>query len=250
MGSTRVLLLAGTSEAAALARLLAERPDIEVMASFAGHTSSPTPLPCPTRTGGFGGVEGLSRHLRTGGYHLVVDATHPFAGVLPHNVATAAIGAGVPRVRLIRPPWRPGPGDRWTEVADLAAAATALPRLGARRALLTIGRLQLALFAGVPHVHMVVRSIEPPDPLPLPDATVLLERGPFSLDHELALMREHDIDTMVTKNSGGGATVAKLAAARRLGIRVVVVCRPPTPPGPVVETPEAALCWIDEHRPA
>lgn len=248
MGSTRVLLLAGTAEAAALARLLAERPDIEVVASYAGRTSSPAPLPCPTRTGGFGGVEGLSHHLRAEGYHLVVDATHPFAGVLPHNAATAAVAAGVPRVRLIRPPWRPGPGDQWTEVADLAAAATALPRLDAHRVLLTIGRLQLALFAGVPRMHLVVRSIEPPDPLPLPDATVVLERGPFSLDHELALMRHHDIDTLVTKNSGGDATVAKLAAARRLGIRVVVVCRPPAPPGPVVETPEEALRWIDEKR--
>ncbi len=241
----RVLLLAGTTEAAALAALLADRPDIEVMASLAGRTTTPAPLPCPVRTGGFGGADGLARELHTGGYDALVDATHPFATVMPHNAAAAATATGIPRLRLARPPWCPGAGDDWHEVADLEAAAALLPGLGARRVLLTTGRLELASFAAVPGVHFVVRSIEPADPMPLTDATVLLARGPFSVDDEVAVLRDHRIDTIVTKNSGAAATAAKLAAARTLALRVVMVRRPPQPPGPRADTSDAALRWLD-----
>jgi precorrin-6A/cobalt-precorrin-6A reductase len=251
VGSTRVLLLAGTTEAAELAALLADRADradradVEVVASLAGRTSAPVPLPCPVRTGGFGGVDGLAHELRAGGYHRLVDATHPFAAVMPHHAAAAAAAAGIPRLRLVRPPWSPAPGDDWHDVDDLEAAAAALPALGARRVLLTTGRLELAPFARVRGTHFVLRSIEPPDPQPLADATVVLARGPFSVDGELALLRDHRIDTIVTKNSGAAATAAKLTAARTLGTRVVMVRRPPGPPGPVASTPDAALRWLD-----
>lgn len=239
-----MLLLAGTAEAAALSALLADRSDVAVTASLAGHTRSPAPMPCPVLTGGFGGVDGLVRELRAGSYDALVDATHPFSRVMPHNAAAAAATAGVPRLRLLRPPWIRGPGDEWHEVADVAAAAAALPALGARRVLLTVGRLDLAPFAGVPGVHSVVRSIERPEPLPLANATVVLARGPFTLADELDLLREHDIDTIVSRNSGGDATAAKLGAARALGVGVVMVRRPPVPAGPVAGTPEAALAWI------
>jgi precorrin-6A/cobalt-precorrin-6A reductase len=246
-GPARVLLLAGTTEAAALATLLANRPDLEVVASLAGRTTTPAPLPCEVRTGGFGGPDGLAHALRDGGFHALVDATHPFAGVMPHHAAAAASAAGVPRVRLVRPPWRPAAGDRWHDVDDLTAAAAALARVGARRVFLTTGRLELAPFATVPGVHFVVRSIEPPDPVPWPAAvsTVVLARGPFTVDDELALLRAHRIDTIVTRNSGGDATAAKLTAARALGTRVVMVRRPAPPPGPLAATPEAALRWLD-----
>jgi precorrin-6A/cobalt-precorrin-6A reductase len=240
----RVLLLAGTAEATRLATLLAERPGVAVLASLAGHTRTPAALPCPVRVGGFGGVDGLVGALREGGYGAVVDATHPFAAVMPHHAAAAAEEAGVHRVRLLRPAWRPQPGDDWHEVADLAGAASTVVALGARRVLLTTGRLSLGPFAGVAGVHLVVRSIEPPDP-PLPGAISLLARGPFTVDGEVALLREHRIDAVVTKNSGGRATAAKLAAARRIGLPVVMVRRPPAPAGPVVDAPEAAVRWLD-----
>jgi precorrin-6A/cobalt-precorrin-6A reductase len=246
-GPVRVLLLAGTTEAAALAALLADLPGVEVVASLAGRTTAPSPLPCEVRTGGFGGPEGLEQALHDGGFVALVDATHPFAGAMPHHAAAAAASAGVPRLRLVRPSWRPAAGDRWHHVDDLPAAAAALGPLRARRVFLTTGRLELAPFATVPGVHFVVRSIEPPDPMPLPAAasTVVLAQGPFTVDDELALLRAHRIDTLVTKNSGGDATAPKLAAARGLGRQVVMVRRPVPPPGPLAGTPEAAVRWLD-----
>ena len=246
---TSVLLLAGTTEAAELAGLLAGCDDVDVLASLAGRTQDPAILPGAVRRGGFGGIDGLATTLRDGGHDLLVDATHPFAAQMPHHAAAAASMAHVPRVRLLRPPWLPADDDRWHPVPDLPAAARRLEDLGARRVFLTTGRLELEPFVGLVGVHLVTRSIESPDPMPLPDATVVLDRGPFDVPAELALLRDHGIDTLVTKNSGGGATAAKLVAARQLGIRVVMVDRPATPAGPTVETPAEALVWIESHRP-
>jgi precorrin-6A/cobalt-precorrin-6A reductase len=240
----RVLVLAGTAEAAALAGRLATDGAYDVTASLAGHTRTPVPLPCPVRTGGFGGVDGLVEALRLGGFAALVDATHPFAAVMPHHAAAAADELGLPRVRLLRPPWAPGPDDRWIEVDDLAAAAGALQDLGARRVLLTTGRLELAPFAAVGGAHFVVRTIEPPEPLPLPSATVVRDRAPYTVSGEVALLREHTVDALVTKNSGGEATVAKLTAARTLGVPVVMVRRPPQPPGPLATTVDDAAAWL------
>lgn len=240
----RVLVLAGTAEATELVGRLAADPAYDVTASLAGHTRTPASLPCPVRTGGFGGVDGLVAALRDGGFGALIDATHPFAAVMPHHAAAAAEVALVPRVRLLRPPWEPQAGDHWVEVDDLAGAAAALGTLGARRVLLTTGRLELAPFAAVDGAHMVVRTIEPPDPLPLASATVVLDRGPYTVPGDIALLREHAVDALVTKNSGGSATAAKLTAARSLGLPVVMVGRPPQPPGPTVATAADAEAWL------
>ena len=244
-GPVRVLVLAGTAEAARLIARLAGHPAYDVTASLAGHTRTPTPLPCPVRTGGFGGVDGLAAALRGDAVDVLVDATHPFAAAMPHHAAAAAGAVGVPRLRLLRPPWLPRAGDRWVEVDDLVGAAAALGALGVRRVLLTTGRLDLAPFAAVDGAHMVVRAIEAPDPMPLRSATVVLDRGPYTVPGEVALLREHRVDALVTKNSGGAATSAKLDAARLVGLPVVMVRRPPPPPGPTVATVADAMTWID-----
>ena len=203
-------------------------------------------LPCAVRVGGFGGVDGLVAALGDGGYGRLVDATHPFAARMPHHAAEAAQRAGVSRVRVLRPPWRPGPGDRWDDVDDLAAAARRLGEVGARRVLLTVGRYDLGAFAGFggEGTRVVVRSIEAPDPEVLPGATVVTARGPFTVEGEAAMLAQHRIDTLVTKNSGAAATAAKLAAARDAGVRVVMVRRPEPPPGPLVESVGDALDWV------
>jgi precorrin-6A/cobalt-precorrin-6A reductase len=161
------------------------------------------------------------------------------------NAAEAAATARTPRLRVERPAWEPVPGDRWVRVGDLADAAAAVRAGRHRRVLLTTGRTELAPFAACPGVWFVVRSIEPPDPLPLPDAEVVLDRGPFTVEGERALMNGHRIDAVVTKNSGGAATAAKLTAARDLGLPVIVVERPPSPPGPLAPSVDEALAWID-----
>jgi precorrin-6A/cobalt-precorrin-6A reductase len=246
--SRPVLLLAGTEEAAELAVRL-HGAGVGVVASFAGRTGAPAALPCPVRIGGFGGVDGLVAELRRGGYAGLVDATHPFAAAMPHHAAAAAVATAVPRVRVLRPPWVPGPGDHWDEVADLAAAAGRLDEVGARRVLLTVGRYDLAAFAPGGDRVYVVRSIEAPDPSVLPGAavTVIAARPPFDLAAEAATLAVHRIDTLVAKNSGAAATAAKLDAAREAGVRVIMVRRPPAPAGPVVPTVEDALSALAGH---
>ena len=246
-GRRRVLILGGTTEATALARALGDRPDLDVTTSFAGRTSSPAAPAGRTRVGGFGGVPGLARYLRASGIDVLVDATHPFAARMRWHAFEAAGTVGVPCVRVERPGWSAGAGDRWIRVADLPAAARAVVEGGYRRVLLTTGRTELAPFAACAGVWFLVRSIERPDPQPLPDASVVLARGPFTLAGERALMTSHRIDAVVTKDSGGEATASKLAAARDLGLPVIVVDRPPSPPGPLVRSVDEALAWLAAH---
>jgi precorrin-6A/cobalt-precorrin-6A reductase len=243
----RVLLLGGTSEASALARRLAERPGIDLVVSLAGRTSHPLPLPGEVRIGGFGGPEGLATYLRETGVDVLVDATHPFAAHMPHHAAEACTTTGVPRLRLLRPEWPEVPGDRWHRVPDLPAAADELAAIGAERVFVTTGRMELEPYTKLSGVWFLLRSVEPPEPLPFPDAEVILDRGPFDEDAERDLMGRHRIDALVTKNSGGPAG-AKLAAARSLGIPVVIVDRPPAPEGPTVETVDQAEAWVAAHR--
>ncbi|MEV1061987.1 cobalt-precorrin-6A reductase [Streptomyces sp. NPDC050263] len=228
-----VLVLGGTTEARELAAALTALPGVRVTTSLAGRVTRPGAVAGDVRVGGFGGADGLADWLREQRADAVVDATHPFAAGITANAARAAAATGLPLVVLRRPGWRPDAGDRWHEVASLPAAAELLPRVG-RRVLLTTGRLGLAAFARLDGLHFVVRSVEPPA-APLPsDVRLVLARGPFTVADELTLLREHRIDVVVTKDSGGAATAAKLHAARELGLPVVVVRRPPLPQGVTV----------------
>ena len=241
----RVLLLGGTYEAVALARALAGRPDVETTYSLAGRTRRPAPVPIPVRTGGFGGADGLEAYLREAGIGLVVDATHPYAEAISAHAALACDRASVPRLVLHRPPWTRGPGDCWVEAADPAGAARALPALG-ERVLLTVGSRDLAPFLGTTGLFFVVRSVEPPraalDPARF---ETVLARGPFDVEAERRLLRSRAIDVVVSKNSGGAAAHAKLEAARALGLPVVMIARPPPPPGERVGSVAAARARIE-----
>lgn len=239
--SPHVLILGGTTEARRLAADLASRPGVRVTTSLAGRVSRPGPLAGDVRTGGFGGAEGLAAWLRERRVDALVDATHPFAARITAHAAHAAAATGTPVVLLRRPGWRAGPGDDWHPVGSLPEAADLLPGLG-DRVFLTTGRLGLAAFAHLSGLHFVVRSVELPDPPLPPDTRLLRDRGPFTVADETALLREHRVDVLVTKDSGGAATAAKLTAARDLGLPVVVVRRPPLPDGvPVVPDVPTAL---------
>ncbi|WP_418958158.1 cobalt-precorrin-6A reductase [Streptomyces tritici] len=235
-----VLILGGTAEARALAGLLA--PRLRVTSSLAGRVANPRLPEGEVRIGGFGGPDGLARWIAEHGVDRVIDATHPFAERISFNAARAAATAHVPLLALRRPGWVPVEGDDWRDVASLEEAAAALDGLG-DRVFLTTGRMGLAAFADRPE-WFLVRSVDAPEPPMPPRTEVLLDRGPFTLDGERALLARHRIDVLVTKDSGAAATAAKLTAAREAGVPVVVVRRPPVPAG--VETaasPEEAAAW-------
>ncbi|MGY2084094.1 cobalt-precorrin-6A reductase [Blastococcus sp. SYSU DS0539] len=237
----RVLVLGGTGEGRRLAAALA-RAGFDVISSLAGRVAEPALPPGRVRIGGFGGVAGLVAWLREAPSAAVVDATHPFAAGMTAAAAGACAITATPLLRLQRPGWRAGPDDDWRWVDSLAGAADAVAGFGS--VFVTTGRQGLAAFADVPG-HCLVRSVDPPAP-PLPRrVTVLLARGPFEVADERALMREHAVEVVVTKDSGGAMTAAKLTAARELGLPVVLVRRPPLPPGvPVVDTVPAAVAWV------
>lgn len=240
-------MLGGTTEARELARLIAEDGRFEGTLSLAGMTRSPVPSPLDVRTGGFGGADGLADYLRQNRIDMLVDATHPFASAISANAVAAAAAVGIPCLAVRRPPWEEVRGDRWIRVPDIKSAAESLGE-EPRRVFLTIGRKDLGPFRDTPRHSYIVRSVDPPPPdlLP-PDATVIAARGPFALADEERLLRDRRIDTVVTKNSGGSATAAKLAAARNLGLPVVMVDRPP-PAGAAVPTVEDAWHRLIAHH--
>ncbi len=244
----RILILGGTTEASALARLLANDARFEATLSLAGRTERPAPQPLPTRIGGFGGIDGLVRHLRDEKIAAVVDATHPYADQMSKHAVAACDEAAVPLASLVRAPWTRQTGDEWHDAIDMAAAVEA-PGPEPRRVLLAIGRQELPLFAGAPQHRYLARVIDAPAGVALPPQLTLLQaRGPFDLAAETDLLRDHRIDLVVSKNAGGDATYAKIAAARALGVTVVMIARPDKPAGHVTATPEEAVAWLDHVR--
>ncbi|GGM09276.1 cobalt-precorrin-6A reductase [Dactylosporangium sucinum] len=219
-----VLILGGTGEARRLATALCAAGSWRVISSLAGRVAQPVRPPGEVRVGGFGGPAGLAAYARAEHVSVIVDATHPFAARMTANAAAA----GVPLLVLRRPGWLAGPGDRWQRVPSLAAAASSVRE--ASRVFLTTGRQSLPAFAHLTAPWFLSRSVDPPEPPVPPRLEVLLDRGPFTVEGETALLRDRAIDVLVTKDSGGGLTAAKLTAARTLGIPVVMVDRPPLPP--------------------
>jgi precorrin-6A/cobalt-precorrin-6A reductase len=241
----RLLILGGTGDATELAARASQIAEIEVVSSLAGRTQQPfTPKRGAVRIGGFGGAAGLAAFLLDRPIDLLIDATHPFAAQISANAAVAAAECNVPYLMLVRPAWEAVEGNRWIEVASHSEAAKAL--LGkSQRVFLTIGRQELAAFAGLDAIWFLMRAIDPPAlNTPVPNGKLLLARGPFSLEDERQLLLEYQIDTIVSKNSGGDATYAKIVAARELGIPVVMVQRPQIPDVEQVADVEGAIAWL------
>lgn len=237
----KVLLLGGTGEARELARVLVDA-GADVVSSLAGRTTQARLPVGQVRSGGFGGANGLAGWLRAHPVDAVVDATHPFAARMTANAAAAARSVDVPLLVVRRPGWTAGPGDDWHRCDTAEDAAVRLPALGSR-AFLTIGRQGLDTFADV-GIWMLARCVDPPEPLPV-WSELILARGPFTLSDELRVMRDHSIDVLVTKDSGGSQTAAKLAAARELELPVLIIRRPPLPAElETVESVDGAVQWV------
>ena len=233
-------------EATALCRKLSELR-VPATLSLAGRVARPKRHTLPTRIGGFGGIDGLRTYLSAERITHVIDATHPFAQQMSVNAIAACKQIGLPLVALTRPPWRATEADQWHCVPDIAGAVAALDR-PKTRVMLAIGRMHLAAFAPRPQHHYLLRLVDPPkEALSLPDTTVIVDRGPFSIEGDLALMRAHAIELVVSKNAGGTGAAAKLAAARALGLPVIMIDRPPIPNRPEVHDTDAALHWLARH---
>jgi precorrin-6A/cobalt-precorrin-6A reductase len=244
----RVLILGGTTEARLLAQRLGTRSDLQLTLSLAGRTMRPAPQPVPVRSGGFGGADGLAAYLSAERIAVLVDATHPYAAQMSANAARAAEKTGVGFLALRRPAWERAAGDRWNEVGDVNEAVDALGR-APQRVFVALGRKDLAPLARAPQHHYLVRSVDPIDPpLPVPNACYVTGRGPFTENEDRALLVAHRIDAVLAKNSGGQATYGKIAAARTLGIVVVMVRRPDLPEVASVATVEEAIAWFDHRR--
>lgn len=239
----KVLILGGTAEGRVLAALLSTsgyRP----VTSLAGVTSKPSDIQGETRIGGFGGSAGLVDYLAVERFSAVVDAAHPFAVIISRHAKEAAEKCQLPLVRLERPAWRAQAGDHWIEVPDIAAAVAGIPP-GAH-ILLTIGRKEAMAFVSRSDISGIARMIEPMDQEVTGKWHILLDRPPFHVEKELCLLRDHGITLLVTKNSGGEETEAKLVATRQRGIPVIMIARPVKPQVPTVSTPREALDFLDK----
>ncbi|CUT10350.1 Cobaltprecorrin6x reductase EC 13154 [Bradyrhizobium sp.] len=242
---TRALILGGTADASLLAAEIA-RAGIDAVYSYGGRTRVPANQPLPTRIGGFGGVSGLVDYIRSEHITHVIDATHPFAAEMSRNAVAACAETGTPLIALERAPWMKAPGDNWIEIPDVDAAVAALPEAAAN-VFLAIGRQHIAPFATRPQHAYTLRFVDPPDaPLPFA-ADVIVSRGPFTLEGELEMMRKRSITRIVARNSGGDGARAKIDAARRLGLPVIMIARPQLPDRLRVESVPEIMQWLG-HR--
>ena len=242
----RLLILGGTTEASACAERLGGDPRVSVILSLAGRTRNPVlPRNVTCRVGGFGGAEGLARFLAEAEIDAVVDATHPFAAQISANAFAATKAHGIPLCTVVRPEWVAAPDDRWRSVPTISAAAEALGETPLR-VFLSVGRQSVGVFRLAPQHTYVVRVIEPPDTNDMPPQTMLIpEKGPFALQDEIDLLMSHRIDVVVSKNSGGDATYAKIEAARTLRLPVVMIARPAKAARHIVTRVDDAIAWLD-----
>lgn len=217
---------------------------MDAVLSYAGRVRQPLSQPIPVRTGGFGGAEGLTAYLRDHRVTHLVDATHPFAARISGNAVAAALATGLPLVALTRPQWTATDGDKWISVPDIDSAPVAI---GTERknVFLAIGRQEVPAFAAAPWHHYLLRVVDPPmEAFPLPDCEVVVARGPFDEASDKRLLRDHRIDVVVSKNSGGDGARAKIDAARALALPVVMIERPDLPERRVVATVDEVIDWI------
>ncbi len=242
----RVLILGGTTEANELAALLAQDLHFEVITSRAGVTKKRTAVSGQERVGGFGGIEGLKEYLKENQISAVIDATHPFAQTMTAHAFKACWDTQLPHIILSRPEWTETAEDNWVHLQNIEGALDHLKAIKKPLCIfLTTGQKELKNFTRISHHHYLARMIETPEIDPLPNnLEILFERGPFSLNNEIHLLRNRSIDMIVSKNSGGEATVAKLEAARTCNIPVLMISRPALPPTHIVRCSKQVQDWL------
>lgn len=237
MPACRILILGGTAEASSIASSLDTLP-VEAITSLAGRTANPSAISGKIRTGGFGGADGLAAYLAREKIDLLIDATHPYAIRISKNAVQACEITNIPLLRLERPEWQKQSGDNWIEVASEAQAATMIPT--GERVLLALGRQHIAPFAERSDVHFVMRMIDPPE-VKLPRDCEIVLAKPGNYEAEVQFLSERKIGLIVSRNSGGSISYAKIKAARDLSIPVMMISRPPVAAKTIVATADEAL---------
>lgn len=225
----RILILGGTTESRLLAAQLNQDSKFSLLLSLAGRTKNPLEQPVPTRIGGFGGAKGLADFLQSERFHLLIDATHPFADRISNNAIQASQISKIPLVSFQRPEWFHEKGDHWIHVSSITEAVQFIGHRP-RKVFLALGRKELLPFEVAPQHHYIIRSVDPiSPPLNVPNAHYILDRGPFDKEQDANLFQHHNIDYIISKNSGGAASYGKIAAARDLNIPVIIISRPHIP---------------------
>jgi precorrin-6A/cobalt-precorrin-6A reductase len=238
-----LLILGGTTEATGLAHVLHDA-GINATFSYAGRVARPKRQPLPTRIGGFGGVEGLVKYIAENAITHVVDATHPFAAQMSMNAVAACAQTNAHLLALTRPKWVAQAGDQWRHVADIDGAVAALDG-PAQKVMLAIGRMHLDAFALCSQHQYLLRLVDAPSgEVPLPNRSIIVDQGPFSVENDTALMRDHKIELVVAKNAGGSGARAKIDGARALNIPIIMIDRPHIPARPEVGTAQEVLDWM------
>ncbi|MDD5348819.1 MAG: bifunctional phosphoserine phosphatase/homoserine phosphotransferase ThrH [Chthoniobacteraceae bacterium] len=229
-----ILLLGGTSETAPFAEALARAGYRVLVSTATGIALATGSHPRIEHRSGRLDVAQMAALLRERRIRAVVDATHPYAQAVRATASAAAAQCGVPYLSYIRPGGAgegsgvlPAPGH--AEAARLAAGT-------GKPILLTIGSRNVAPYAeaarraGLP---LFARVLDHPESYQscrdagIPADRVLAGRGPFSVEENRRVLREHAIGVLVTKDSGNaGGVPEKLEAARREGCTVIVVGRP------------------------
>ena len=240
----RILILGGTAEARVLAgRLLTN--GCSVVSSLAGVTENPMLPDGEVRMGGFGGVDGLVDYLSSANINLLIDATHPFAAIMSQHAHAAAQFLSLPLLRLERPIWQAQAGEHWTHAIDMARAVELLPDNA--KVFVTTGRKNLRLLFGRGDLRGLIRSIEAPAENLPQNWQLLQDRPPHLAADEAALMKQHGITHLLTKNAGGASTYGKIVAARELGVSLVMIDRPLKPVCPTSFTIDALIDAVDQR---
>ncbi len=242
----KLLLLAGSGEARRLAQHFSTMEGLDPVASLAGTTREPLDLEIPTRVGGFGGRVGFEAFLEAEEIAAVLDATHPFAGRISRRTADVCRNRKLPYLQVLRPEWVPQSGDNWIFIDNESEAVDYIPK-GAT-VFLGTGRQTLMRYANLAGRTLICRRIDTPrHAFPFENGEYLVGRPPFSVEQEVELFTRRKIDWLVVKNAGGELSRTKLEAARRLGLPVLMINRPPPPAGAKrVASVKAALQWVED----
>lgn len=238
-----ILILGGTSEARDLS-ILVRKENIKAVISYAGVVKKIAKQPLPKRTGGFGGADGLAEYIINEKITHLIDATHPFANTISENAILAAKKTGVLFTTLERDPWEPEAGDHWTTVKTIESAINLLNG-PPERVFLAIGRQEIKGFFRNRHHFYLLRMIEDtPINFEIPDFEVIHDKGPFKYEADKQILLKYNITKIISKNSGGSGSRAKIEAARDLNIPVIMIERPSVSPRSIFNNPDEVLKWI------